>query len=137
MLYVHLLILVFITLHQSPVLVRAAPGSACSSGIYQAFLPLSNYPPAESFCSTHYPQPVVTLTVTAPGSSHKYKRTPNSTPRPPTSPYYTSTSTNTSHSSSINGQDQLWASLEYAAASFVSTVCSCIITPSTTTVRLD
>jgi hypothetical protein len=45
-----------------------ALSDVCNSGIYKDLLPLSTYAPAESFCSTHYPQSTITATVTASAS---------------------------------------------------------------------
>lgn len=48
----------------TPLADRAA-GSVCSSGVYGALLFLESYPPAESFCSAHYPPAKVTTTITS------------------------------------------------------------------------
>lgn len=45
--------------------VEARSGSVCSTGIYKDLLILELYPPAEAWCSAHYPPSVVTTTASA------------------------------------------------------------------------
>lgn len=39
----------------------AATSNVCTQGVYGALLPLSNYAPAQSYCSAKYPPKVVTV----------------------------------------------------------------------------
>jgi hypothetical protein len=45
--------------------VEARSGSVCSTGLYKDLLFLELYPPAETWCSAHYPPSVVTKTASA------------------------------------------------------------------------
>ncbi|KAL7807926.1 hypothetical protein V8C44DRAFT_336760 [Trichoderma aethiopicum] len=71
----------------------------CLRWPYAELLPLKHYPPAESYCSHHYPLPpaTVTRTVTQPTTAvvtvSKPARTVTTTTRTTTSTVYTSTST--------------------------------------------
>ncbi|KAL6856774.1 hypothetical protein J3F83DRAFT_751772 [Trichoderma novae-zelandiae] len=71
----------------------------CQHWPYAELLPLKHYPPAESYCSHHYPLPptTVTQTVTKPTTAvvtvSKPARTVTSTTRITTSTLYTSTAT--------------------------------------------
>ncbi len=101
-----------------------APGSVCSSGIYSDLSGLSAFPPAEAFCSTHFPQVKYTTTVTVTGQ--------------PTLPTKNAATTAVKPRSGILTEAELpllFAKLELLADEFVSTACSCIETPSTVTVR--
>jgi hypothetical protein len=79
----------FTTFYQHNVF--AAPGAACSSGIYKAILPLSNYAPAESYCSAHYPVSAVTVTASKGAKIKRARITRTSTTVP-----HTTTSSRTS-----------------------------------------
>ena len=94
----------------------AAPAAVCNSGIYKDLLFLANYPPAQKFCSEHFPVPAVTTTL-APG---KVKRGDVSTTS------VASTVTNTALASAV-----LAKCTESSAQNVVSTACSCIEVPKT------
>lgn len=112
----------------------ASSSSPCSSGIYSALLVLSTYAPAESYCTSHYPQPKVTSTVTAEttitvtalarreaiGINEKRNNAPATTSTAKTTSKITSTSTSSQDANSLK-----WSNCLSSAASFVSTVCSC------------
>jgi hypothetical protein len=53
-----------------------AQGSVCSSGIYNDLRLLSAYPAAEAFCSSHFPEPKCTVTITSQPSQSLHKRLP-------------------------------------------------------------
>ena len=115
--------------------VQGAPGAACSSGIYKALLPLSNYAPAESYCSQHYPQPAVTVTATQKKKVKRATTVPTTTTMTTKASTTTSkTSMTTSKTTSQSPQESQWSSLLKAAGSIISTACSCIETPVTVTV---
>jgi hypothetical protein len=113
------LLAVFSFLHLSSVVL----GSVCSSGIYKNLLFLSNYAPAESYCSVHYPVPAATVTVTA-SAAKKGRRHPQPA---------TTTSKTTTIAASNNKAQATWSSLLSSAHAIISTACSCIETPSTKT----
>ena len=91
--------------------------AVCSHGLYGALLPLANYPPAENFCSLHFPPLEATVTITAGSARHRRRRTPAKV--------------------DANTRDelpQLWSNLVKEADNILQTFCSCIETPRTTTV---
>ncbi|ETI19662.1 hypothetical protein G647_08674 [Cladophialophora carrionii CBS 160.54] len=94
------------------------PGSdrGCDSGIYAKYQPLTNYEPAERYCSAHFPQPVVTVTVTATARGwfpwDKRAWGP------------------------LNPRDMLLQQLEQLPRNQQQIVCSCIDVPKTTTVTV-
>jgi hypothetical protein len=55
----------------------AAPGSACSSGIYKQLLTLSAYAPAESYCFAHFPLPTSTVTTAVSAGNSKHSNAAN------------------------------------------------------------
>jgi len=122
-------------------------GSVCSSGIYADLLPLSAYPPAAAFCSSHFPEPKCTVTATATQALHKRLPAPNAKGGIITvygKPTTTSTSVHTTATTTAkplsgvlteNAIPYLFGQLELLAEDFVSTACSCIETPSCVTVR--
>ena len=123
-----------------------AAGSVCSSGLYAILLPLSAYPPAQSYCSSHFPPSTVTSTSTALGSTStvvstttippmkkKLKRhTTSPTPTPKKSPPPTKPTPKPA-----DPQASLFSILVAEAEAVVSTLCSCIETPVTVKVSLE
>lgn len=56
-----------------------AAGSVCSNGIYAVLAPLSNYPPAQSYCASRYPASTVTVSKRAPVATTTAKTTAKAT----------------------------------------------------------
>jgi len=122
--------------------VGLSQGSVCSSGIYNDLLPLSAYPAAESFCSSHFPEAKCTVTVTGQPTQGVRKRLPatnvNAGITTSTTSAHTSVTTTAKPDSGILTENEipyLFAQLELLAEDFLSTACSCIETPSCVTVR--
>ncbi|KAE9374706.1 hypothetical protein N431DRAFT_481863 [Stipitochalara longipes BDJ] len=97
----------------------AAAGSPCSKFPYAELLFLSAYPPAESYCSAHYPDPTKTITTTFTAPGRKARRTPG--PDPTRAPV-------------VPPGNPIWSSLVAEGGSLVSTFCSCIEAQPTVTV---
>jgi hypothetical protein len=110
---------------------RITKPTACTKLPYDLFLPLSNYAPAESYCSSKYP--VVIETVLVCGKTVEVSTTTSiSTLVPKRSPKTTATPTST-----CNAQCQLFSTLVASAQGFVSTVCACIESQGTTTITVS
>lgn len=115
-------------------------GSVCSSGIYADLLPLSAYPPAAAFCSSHFPEPKCSVTATATQALHKRLPAPNAKggivtvygkPTTTTTSVHTTATTTAKPLSGVlteNAIPYLFGQLELLAEDFVSTACSCIET---------
>jgi hypothetical protein len=99
-----------------------AAGSVCSSGIYALLAPLGGYPPAQSYCLSHFAPRTVTKTFTAPGSTSTATTTDVI---PPAKRHV---------AAAKDPQASLFSLLVAEADEIVSTFCSCIETPVTTTV---
>lgn len=123
-------------------------GSVCSSGLYAILLPLSAYPPAQSYCTSHFPPSTVTSTSTAPGSTStvvstttippvkkKLKRH-NTSLRPSPTPKTTPTPTK-STPKPADFRASLFSILVAEAEAVVSTLCSCIETQVTVKVSSE
>lgn len=64
-----------------------AAGGVCKVGIYPLLAPLANYAPAQTFCATKYPNPVVTVTAKpVPRLAKRYTTTTTTTAPPATTP---------------------------------------------------
>lgn len=109
-----------------------AAGAVCNKAPYNALLFLSNYAPAEAFCSSKYPQPVVTVTaqstVTVTANT-KMRRT--LLPQPAKEIRVRGV---TKTSTPCTGACKTWSSCSAKGGPALSTLCSCIEHPSTTTV---
>ncbi|EXJ74184.1 uncharacterized protein A1O5_02478 [Cladophialophora psammophila CBS 110553] len=109
--------------------VTSAASNVCKSGIYELLSPLSAYPPAQSYCSAHYPPTTVTVSTTF--ISKKKFRFARATPAAGYGGAVLEkrkTSTITSHSTTTT-QDvkaSQWSSLLKTAQSIVYTFCQCI-----------
>ena len=128
----------------------AAAANVCSSQVYAVLVnPLKGYPPAQTWCSAHYPVAPVTTTTTVRSVSTAHTTTTVHTTATHTdvvmSTTYTSTSTVTTQcgnqkfkrvpaTKTPTGTAASLSKLQSQAASYVKTVCSCIETPGTTTV---
>jgi hypothetical protein len=97
---------------------QAAGAKVCSSSPYKDLLFLSKYAPAQSYCTAHYPLPTTTVTVTAAAKTARAV-----------------VSTTTTSAAKVAGNDAVWSSILSSAKAIVSTVCSCIDTRPTKTVR--
>lgn len=89
----------------------AAAGSPCSSTPYKSLLYLSTYPPAESYCTAHYPLATKTITSAVIARAAGRKRIPGQEPRAP-----------------AVISNLVWLSLVAKGGSVLSTFCSCIET---------
>lgn len=106
--------------------VEARAGSVCSSGIYGELAPvLAGYSAAQSYCTSKYPVPCTTVMFT------KVKRSPAKTTSTKSSAV--STKTKASTTSAPNAQASALSVLQQQVASAVSTLCSCIETPTVST----
>lgn len=114
--------------------------TACTKLPYNLFLPLSNYAPAEAYCSSKYPAAnaetfvvcantvtetifaptVLTITTTETLEKNKVKR-----------------STTPTASATCNAQCNMFSSLAAEAQSIVSTICRCIEMPTSTTITVS
>ena len=110
-------------------------GSVCSKLPYDLILPFSNYPPAESFCSSHYPIPPVTITTTVtstvtPGNDKREAKTKKTTVK---------TTPTTTAKTTADARSKAWAACtsQLALSGVLSTACSCIETTPTTTVSFQ
>ncbi|KIW82781.1 hypothetical protein Z517_02024 [Fonsecaea pedrosoi CBS 271.37] len=118
-----------------------ATAGACNSGINAIAVPLlKGYPPAQSFCSAKYPQPVVSVTFkdkrgyirtssTTTTTRHSSSTTTTTTRLPSTTP-----TTSRSATTTQDAKASQWSVLVSEAGAALSTFCSCIETPSTKTV---
>ncbi|KAK6425017.1 hypothetical protein LTR95_016312 [Oleoguttula sp. CCFEE 5521] len=107
--------------------------SVCSSGLFKDLLFLSAYPPAESFCSSRYPQPTVTVTAAKQSPKHRLRAryAHATTTRPST------TTTSTKEATTTCGKTcSVFTSCTKIGGGFLSTLCSCIESPVTKTVTL-
>lgn len=101
----------------------AISGSVCSTGIYKDLLFLSDYAPAKSYCSIHYPVLPTSVTITAGAVKKGYQRR--------------NLQQTTTASKPAAGVYAKWSSLLSSAPAIVSTVCSCIEKPSTKTASTE
>lgn len=134
----------------------SSAGSACSNFPYNDLLFLSAYPPAEQFCSAHFPP--TPLTVRAPAATRRVKAkdrrgktrtttttttkkvattTTKSPSRPTTTQSHTTTkastttttkgpTTTTAASGTCSGACSVWTSCTKQGGGFLSTLCRCI-----------
>lgn len=102
----------------------AGSGSVCSTGIYKDLLFLSDYAPAKSYCSIHYPVLPASVTITAAGAVEKGYRRRN-------------LQRAITNSKPAAGVETKWSGLLASAPAIVGTVCSCIEKPSTKTASAE
>jgi hypothetical protein len=122
--------------------------AACTKLPYNLFLPLSNYPPAESYCSSKFspPAPFVSTYVTLSCVGNKRAFIPNKIRNPAPAPALITgvaklrmekRVAQPATKTTCDAKCSLLSSLATQAASAVSTICACIETQaisSTTTV---
>lgn len=105
-------------------------GGVCNSGIYGELAPLLvGYSPAQAYCTQKYPVACTTAkakvrrATTTSGKTSTVKTTPKVTT---TTPVKTST---TSKTTSSDPKASAWSKLQQQVAGIVSTLCSCIESP--------
>ncbi|KIX98730.1 uncharacterized protein Z520_05191 [Fonsecaea multimorphosa CBS 102226] len=121
-----------------------ATSNVCNSGIYELLSPLSAYPPAQSYCSAHYPPTTVTVSTTI--LSKKRFRFARATPAAeykgvvPKKRHATTTTPSHTTTTTVDAKAAQWSSFLKTAGAIVSTFCQCIEShptvgapPSTTT----
>ncbi|KIW23225.1 hypothetical protein, variant [Cladophialophora immunda] len=116
--------------------ISSAASNVCKSGIYELLSPLSAYPPAQSYCSAHYPPTTVTVSTTF--ISKKKFRFARATPaaeyggvmldKRHTTSTTSHTTTTTPHTTTTtqDAKAAQWSSFLKTAGSIIYTFCQCI-----------
>ncbi|OAP63535.1 hypothetical protein AYL99_02762 [Fonsecaea erecta] len=130
--------------------ITTAASNVCHSGIYALLAPLAGYPPAQSYCSAHYPPTTVTVS-TSFISKKKFRfaratpaaeledvvldkrqqtttrpHTTTTTPHTTTTTPHTTTTTPHTTTTTQDPKAAQWSSFVKTAGSIISTFCQCI-----------
>ncbi|THW89571.1 hypothetical protein D6D17_08738 [Aureobasidium pullulans] len=109
----------------------SANDGICQKLPYKDLLFLTDYAPAESFCSRYFPVPTVTVTIPAAGRRRLRRGLATTTAAPLTS----SAATTPTTTSSSQSKDVVWASCIAQGGGFLGQLCSCIENTVTTTIK--
>ncbi|TIA11249.1 hypothetical protein D6C80_07572 [Aureobasidium pullulans] len=109
----------------------SANDGICQKLPYKDLLFLTDYAPAESFCSRYFPVPTVTVIIPAAGRRRLRRGLATTTAAPLT----TSATTTPKTTSSSQSKDVVWASCIAQGGGFLGQLCSCIENTVTTTIK--
>ncbi|THX02336.1 hypothetical protein D6D13_08398 [Aureobasidium pullulans] len=109
----------------------SANDGICQKLPYKDLLFLTDYAPAESFCSRYFPVPTVTVIIPAAGRRMLRRGLATTTAAPLT----TSAATTPKTTSSSQSKDVVWASCIAQGGGFLGQLCSCIENTVTTTIK--
>ncbi|CAD0043260.1 unnamed protein product [Aureobasidium pullulans] len=110
----------------------SANDGICQKLPYKDLLFLTDYAPAESFCSKYFPVPTVTVIIPAAGRRRLRRGLATTTAAPLT----TSATTTPKTTSSSQSKDVVWASCIAQGGGFLGQLCSCIENTVTTTIKV-
>lgn len=110
----------------------SANDGICQKLPYKDLLFLTDYAPAESFCSRYFPVPTVTVIIPAAGRRRLRRGLATTTAAPLT----TSATTTPKTTSSSQSKDVVWASCIAQGGGFLGQLCSCIENTVTTTIKV-